>query len=439
MKFILYLFFMIPLCFYSFYFWFNQFLLFSLFMIFFMSFNYNNYFCMLSYLFGCDLLSFCLILLSVWICSLMLMASSELFYSYYVSFFNFVVIFLLFSLFLTFCSMNFFIFYIFFELSLILTLFLILGWGYQPERIQAGFYIFMYTLFGSLPMMVSLFYIYLSSFSLYFFFFNFISSYLIYMCTMMVFLVKIPMFLFHLWLPKAHVEAPVSGSMILAGIMLKLGGYGLIRMMKIFLFIALKLNYFFIIISLFGGFAISLMCLCQIDMKSLVAYSSVSHMGLVLSGIMTMNILGFNGALMLMIGHGLCSSGLFCIVNISYERMSSRSLFLNKGMINYMPSMSLFWFLLCSSNMGAPFSMNLFGEMLIINSLISWSNFTLILIMFILFFSAGYSLFLYSYSQCGKITFSLYSCYSGNVREYLLLLLHWLPLNLVFLVSDMFI
>nr|QEJ81446.1 NADH dehydrogenase subunit 4 [Stenocladius sp. FM17] len=439
MKFILYLFFMIPLCFYSFYFSFNQFFLFLLFLLFFIYFNLGYYFCMLSYMFGCDMLSFFLILLSIWICSLMLMASNELLYSYYSSFFNFIVIILLFSLFLTFCSMNFFVFYIFFELSLILTLILILGWGYQPERIQAGFYIFMYTMFGSLPMIMSLLYIYMYSFSLYFFFMDYISSLLIYLCTMVVFLVKIPMFMFHLWLPKAHVEAPVSGSMILAGIMLKLGGYGLIRMMKVFLFVALKLNYFFIIISLFGGFVISLICLRQIDMKSLVAYSSVSHMGLVLSGLMTINMLGFNGALMLMIAHGLCSSGLFCIVNISYERMGSRSLFLNKGMINYMPSMSMFWFLLCSSNMGAPFSMNLFGEILIINSLISWSNFTFIFIIFIMFLSSAYSLFLYSYSQCGKIILGSYSCYSGNIREYLLLLLHWLPLNLIFLVSDLFI
>nr|WIL10232.1 NADH dehydrogenase subunit 4 [Stenocladius sp. 2 XYG-2023a] len=438
MKFIMYLFFMIPLCFYSFYFWFNQFFLFFFVFIFFISLNFNYYFCMLSYFFGCDMLTFFMIMLSVWICSLMLMASNKIYSSLFMGFFNFVVIILLLSLFLTFCSMNFFIFYVFFEMSFIFTLMLILGWGYQPERIQAGFYIFMYTLFGSLPMMMSLFYIYLNSFSLYFVFMSDIDSLLIYLCTIVVFLVKIPMFMVHLWLPKAHVEAPVSGSMILAGIMLKLGGYGLMRMMKIFLFVALKVNYLFIVISLFGGFIISLMCLRQVDMKLLVAYSSVSHMSLVLSGLMTLNILGFNGSLILMVAHGLCSSGLFCIVNISYERISSRSLFINKGMINYMPSMSMFWFLLCSSNMGSPFSMNLFGEIMIINSVISWSNFSFVFIIFIMFFSTGYSLFLYSYSQCGKVFFGLNSCYSGNVREYLLLLMHWLPLNLLFLVCYLF-
>nr|UYO78903.1 NADH dehydrogenase subunit 4 [Pygoluciola sp. 2 XHF-2022a] len=439
MKFALFMIFMIPLCFMNCY-WIIQFLFFMLFFIFFYNFSYSYYFCNISYFFGSDYLTFYMILLSIWICVLMIMASEKVYFlNNFSNFFSLVILFLLMSLFFTFCSMNMFVFYLFFEISLIPTLLLILGWGYQPERIQAGMYMFMYTLFGSFPMMISLFYLYKNNCGLDFFYIMNINSFYLYLCTIVVFLIKMPMYFVHLWLPKAHVEAPVSGSMILAGVMLKLGGYGFLRFMKIFIEIGLKFNYIFISISLIGGFFISLICLRQMDIKSLIAYSSVSHMGLVLSGLMTLNIWGFYGAFLMMIAHGLCSSGLFCLANITYERLSSRSLFLNKGLINLMPSMSLWWFLLCSSNMGAPFSLNLIGEIMLINSIISWSWLTFIFLALISFFSAAYSLFLYSHSQHGILYHGMYSFSLGNIREYLLLFLHWVPLNLVFMCGDIFI
>nr|ALO71179.1 NADH deshydrogenase subunit 4 [Tasgius compressus] len=440
MKFIFMMIFMIPLSFKNNSFWLNQWFYFIMTMIFFMSFSFNYLVFSISYMFGCDLLSFMMILLSFWICSLMILASSKLYLkNYYYNLFLFMLLMLMFSLFCTFSSLNLMIFYLFFEMSLIPTLILILGWGYQPERIQAGTYLLFYTLMASLPMMVSMFFYYHNFYTLDLFLMNKSLNFVtLYMCMNMVFFVKVPMYFVHLWLPKAHVEAPISGSMILAGVMLKLGGYGLMRLMVMFLEIGMEINYIFIVISMVGGVYVSLICIRQTDIKSLIAYSSVAHMGLVLGGIMTLNYWGLCGALVMMMAHGLCSSGLFCLANISYERLMSRSLFLNKGLINLMPSMSLWWFLLSSSSMAAPPSLNLLGEIMLINSLISWSYLCMIPLSFLSFFSAVYSLYLYSYSQHGILYSGLYSFSSGLNREYLLLFLHWFPLNLLILKGEYF-
>nr|WNV26492.1 NADH dehydrogenase subunit 4 [Salassa thespis] len=439
LKFLVMMIFMIPLCFKKNIFWLVQM------MIFFMSYLFMNltvslmFFSNLSYYYSCDLISFGLILLSIWICGLMIMASENLLkMNFYLNFFLFNVIFLLIMLYLTFSVMNLFMFYLFFEGSLIPTLLLIVGWGYQPERIQAGMYLMFYTLFASLPLFLGIFYIFneMNSFMIYFLKFSNMNFYLLYLSMIIAFLVKMPMYFVHLWLPKAHVEAPVSGSMILAGIMLKLGGYGLLRVMIFLQKINLKLNYIWVSISLLGGFYISLKCFCQVDIKSLIAYSSVAHMSIVIGGIMTMNYWGFMGSYILMIGHGLCSSGMFCLVNINYERLHSRSMYINKGLMNFIPSMSLWWFLLLSSNMAAPPSLNLMGEISLINAMMSWSYFSMILLMLISFFSAGYSLYLYSFIQHGKFFQGLYSFYMGVSREYLMLFLHWMPLNLMILKVD---
>nr|QBZ37570.1 NADH dehydrogenase subunit 4 [Sinodendron rugosum] len=438
MKFLFLLLFMIPMGFLGRQFWLNQYFYFIFTIMFFFQFSFSYMYNHISYFWGCDLLSFLMILLTFWVCSLMIMASESLFKSnYYSKMFLFTVLALVFFLFCTFSSMNLFVFYLFFEMSLIPVLVLIIGWGYQPERIQAGVYLLFYTLFASLPMMISIFYYYEVHYSLdYFYFYKMVDYVLFYVFINMVFLIKMPMYFIHLWLPKAHVEAPVSGSMILAGIMLKLGGYGLMRLMNTMVLIGVKLNFYFVVIGMVGGFLVSLICLRQSDIKSLIAYSSVAHMGMVLGGIMTMNYWGFCGSLVMMVAHGLCSSGLFCLANISYERMMTRSLFLNKGLINLMPSLSLWWFLFCSSNMAAPPSLNLLGEIMLINSLVSWSSLMMLVISMISFFGAAYSLYLYAYSQHGIFYSGSYSYFLGSIREYLLLFLHWIPLNLLILKSE---
>nr|UPL65268.1 NADH dehydrogenase subunit 4 [Largus sp.] len=435
MSILLFILFLIPLV----NFWWLLVVSFLILSLYFCFFSFGVFFSNLGYGLGCDFISFCMIFLSVWIIMLMIMSSLDIKYKNKgISTFLLLLIFLMLLLFLTFSVFNLFLFYLFFEASMIPTLFLIYGWGYQPERLLAGMYLLFYTLFGSLPMLITIFYIYSTCYTMNFFLISINVNFFIYLCMIFAFLVKMPMIFFHFWLPSAHVEAPVSGSMILAGVLLKLGGYGLYRV-YLFLWTFMHYNCLWFILSLFGSFLVGLLCLYQIDIKSLIAYSSVAHMGLVICGLMTSFFYGYYGSLVLMIGHGLCSSGLFALANMIYERSHTRSLLMNKGFLVFMPFMSLYWFIFSVNNMASPISLNLLGELMLINSILSWDSLTFMLISLSSFFSCCYSIYLYSIVQHGSLYSGYYLSNSGYYREFLLLVFHLIPLNLLFLSINLFL
>nr|ATF28664.1 NADH dehydrogenase subunit 4 [Typhlocyba sp. EMHAU-15062510] len=407
-------------------------------MIMFISFSGFSFFSLISYNYGIDYYSYGLIILSLLIISLMIISSNSIKNSFLNNFFLLVNLVLCFSLILVFCSLNMLIMYLFFEFSLIPLLILIYTWGYQPERLISGLYLFFYTLFASLPFLLIIIYFLINDMTLYFCMEFFVPySFIIYLFMFFAFMVKLPMFMLHFWLPKAHVQAPISGSMILAGLLLKIGGYGFIRFMTIYELPFLSYSYILYSLSLMGCILVSMVCLIQGDVKCLIAYSSVAHMGMCLIGLLTMTSWGMLGAYLMMLSHGLCSSGLFCLANFSYERYGSRSFFLNKGLINFMPSMSFLWFMFCSFNMSCPPSLNFFSEVFIINSMMMYWYNSFIYFIFISFFSACFSYFLYSYIQHG-IPHLFYSYSSGMAREFLLMLIHLVPLLFLILGLNFF-
>lgn len=319
-------------------------------------------------------------------------------------------------------------FYFFFELSILPVLFLILGWGYQPERFLAAIFIVFYTMLGSLPLFLIIIFISeesgsVSTFSM----LRNLSDFkrVETLALIRAFLIKLPSYLVHMWLPKAHVEAPVTGSIILAGLILKLGGLGiiLIRCMP------LRQGGFFhmiISVSVFGGVMIAFIICRMTDIKVIIAYSSVAHISLVAVASVAHSRIRIPAVLLLLVCHGFTSPGIFAGANIIYERSHSRRTLLNKGLLNTIPALTTAWFLLIVLNFGGPFTANLLSEILLIRVAVFTSEFFMLILRGIAFFSLAYNLVLYASLNQGINSNSLF-IHKTATREILILIRLSLP------------
>jgi NADH-quinone oxidoreductase subunit M len=273
-----------------------------------------------------------------------------------------------------------FFFYLFFEAALIPMFFVIGIWGSGYERIRAAYYFFFFTLAGSLFFLLAIFVVFtVTGSTLFCVILN--SEYIDYKVEFFLFFalgsgfaVKMPMFPLHTWLPEAHVQSPTEGSVILASLLLKLGGYGFIRVLIPICWKAM--NFFYPIIATFsicGIIFCSMSAVVQLDLKKLIAYSSIAHMNLVLLGIFSLNLQGIQGSIFLMIAHGLVSSGLFFLIGFLYDRHHTRIILYYSGLVQTMPIFTTLLFLFFLANISFPLTANFVGEILILAGIIQKS------------------------------------------------------------------
>jgi NADH-quinone oxidoreductase subunit M len=303
---------------------------------------------------------------------------------------------------LTFTSLDLLIFYIFFE-SILIPMFIMIGtFGSRERKIRAVYLFFFYTLLGSLCMLLGLLYIFseLSTLNyeyLYFHNFSFNEQLWLWVAFFLSFAAKIPLFPIHIWLPEAHVEAPTIGSVLLAGILLKLGVYGFVRF-NLILFPEASLYFAPIvyILSILGIIFASMTALRQTDLKRIIAYSSVAHMNLVTIGIFSFNSLGVEGAILQSLSHGFVSGAMFFLIGILYKRYHSRFIYYYSGLTHMMPLYSSFFMAFTMANIALPGTSSFVGEFLLLVGIFKTSILIAMLSALGVILCGSYSLWLYN-------------------------------------------
>jgi len=320
------------------------------------------------------------------------------------------------------------LFYVFFEATLI-PMYLIIGiWG-GPNRVYAAFKFFLYTLLGSLLTLVAIIYLYFKSGS-----FSILEWHMvplsmneqlaIFTAFLLAFAVKVPMWPVHTWLPDAHVEAPTGGSVVLAAIMLKLGAYGFLRLsLPILPDASHELSTEMIVVSLIAVVYIGLVALVQTDMKKLVAYSSIEHMGFMTLGFFMFNTLGVQGGLVQMISHGFISGAMFLCIGVLYDRMHSRRIADYGGVVNSMPRFAALFMLFAMANSGLPATSGFVGEFMVVLGAVKYNFWVALLAATTLIFGAAYSLWMYKRVIFGEVANAEVAALKDvNAREFWMLM-----------------
>ena len=328
----------------------------------------------------------------------------------------------------TFAALDAVLFYVFFEATLI-PMYLVIGvWG-GPNRVYAAVKFFLYTLLGSLLMLIAFLYLYQKSggsFSVLDYHklpLPLNAQILLFIAFLMAFAVKVPMWPVHTWLPDAHVEAPTGGSAVLAAILLKLGAYGFVRFsLPILPDASHYLAGFMITLSLIAIIYIGLVALVQTDMKKLIAYSSISHMGFVTLGFFIFNAYGMEGGLVQMISHGFVSAALFLCVGVLYDRMHSRNIADYGGVVNTMPRFAALMMLFAMANCGLPATSGFVGEFMVIMGAMKFNFWIAFLAGTTLVFGAAYTLWMYKRVIFGEVANRhVAELTDANARELLVL------------------
>lgn len=323
----------------------------------------------------------------------------------------YLITFLLLEFFLigAFLSMELLMFYVFFE-SVLIPMFLIIGiWGSRERKIKASYYFFLYTLTGSLLMLLSIIYIYSHIGSTYYeilltFTFSEIEQKVIWFSFFISFSAKIPSIPLHLWLPEAHVEAPTEGSVILAGVLLKLGTYGFIRFsIPILSKISLYFTPLVYSIALISIIYTSFTAIRQTDLKRIIAYTSIAHMNLVVLSIFSFNIIGIEGSIIQSLSHGFVASAFFLLIGIFYDRYQTKIVKYYSGLVHTMPLCTFFFFFFTLANMALPGTSNFIGELLIFTGIFKSNNNLGFFGVTSIILSSCYSLWLYNRISYGNL------------------------------------